>query len=76
MWQLMEEGIEKPEKRSLCGFRYEPVGCGVENWQGILKATSDSAARYVVVEQDESKERDPLEAAALSRRYLREEFGI
>lgn len=76
MWQLMKCGHEKPEKRSLCGFRYEPVGMGVENWHGILAATSASGARYVVVEQDESKERDPLEAAALSRRYLREEFGI
>ena len=76
MWQLMEQGYEKPEKRSLCGFRYEPVGMGVENWQGILDATAASGARYVVVEQDESKERDPLEAAALSRQYLREEFGI
>ena len=76
IWQLLQEGYERPEKRSLCGFRYEPVGCGVENWQGILAATAGSGARYVVVEQDESKDRDSLEAAALSRRYLREEFGI
>ena len=76
MWQLLQEGYEKPEKRSLCGFRYEPVGYGIENWQGILNATVASSARYVIVEQDESKERDPLEAAALSRRYLQDHFGI
>ena len=76
MWQLMKDGFEKPEKRSLCGFRYEPVGHGVENWPGILDAAVGSGARYVVVEQDESTDRDPLEAAAISRHYLREEFGI
>lgn len=76
MWQLMKCGHEKPEKRSLCGFRYEPVGMGVENWHGILDATAAACARYVVVEQDESKDRDPLEAAALSRRYLQDHFGI
>lgn len=76
MWQLMKDGFEKPEKRSLCGFRYEPVGHGVENWPGILDAAAGSGARYVVVEQDESTDRDPLEAAAISRHYIREEFGI
>lgn len=76
MWQLMAQGMEKPEKRSAVGFRYLPVGSGVENWQGILEAVSDSSARYVVVEQDESRDRSPLEAAEISRHYLKETFGI
>lgn len=76
MWQLMAQGMEKPEKLSQVGFQYVPVGMGVENWQGILAAIEASAASYVVVEQDESKERSPMEAARLSRMYLKDTFGI
>ena len=76
MWQLLAKGVEKPQKRSQVGFRYVPVGRGVENWQSILGAVRVSCARYVVVEQDDSKDRDPLIAAAMSRRYLKDTFGI
>ena len=76
MWQLMAEGFPKPEKRSQVDFRYAPVGMGVENWQRILSAARASSASYVVVEQDESRERSPMEAAALSRKYLREAFDL
>ena len=76
MWQLLAQGQEKPEKRSAVGFQYVPVGYGVENFENILTAARASKARYVVVEQDESRTRDPLEAAALSRKYLKEQFSI
>ena len=76
VWQLLEEGLPKPEKRSQVGFQYVPLGMGVENWKRILSATENSAASYVVVEQDESRDRDPLEAAAISRKYLKDTFGI
>lgn len=74
MWQQLAHGLEKPEKRSLAGFQYLPVGAGVENWTGILNAIRESAANYVVVEQDESP--DPLRDAALSRQFLQNNFGI
>lgn len=74
MWQLMAQGVEKPQKRSHVGFQYRPVGSGVENWQAIMDAICDSSARYVVVEQDESPA--PLRDAAVSRQYLRDTFGI
>lgn len=78
IWKLLEEGklTEKPAKRSDVGFRYDPVGYGVQDWHAIMDAIYASAAEYVVVEQDSSKERDPLEAAAMSRRYLKDTFGI
>lgn len=72
VWQLGE----RPEKRSAAGFRYTPVGSGVEDWQRILAAVDRSNAGYVVVEQDDSKDRDPLEAAAMSRNYLKGMYGI
>lgn len=76
MWQLMAQGMEKPEKRSNAGFQYVPVGMGIENWPAILAAIEASAATYVVVEQDASKDRSPMEAARLSRMYLKDTFGI
>lgn len=76
IWQLLEEGHNKPQKRSDVGFRYVPVGEGVENWQRIVTAVQSSRAQYIIVEQDESRERDPLEAAAMSRRYLRDRFFL
>jgi len=78
IWQLLETGeLEaKPEKRSLCGFSYQPVGCGVENWDDVVSASSEAGAEFLVVEQDESKERDPLEAVAISRRFIKERFGL
>lgn len=76
IWQLLAEGLQKPQKRGDVGFRYVPVGSGVENWPSIVSAVRDSSASYVVVEQDESKDCDPLEAAKISRDFLRSTFGI
>ena len=76
VWKLLAGGMEKPQKRSAVGFQYTPVGSGVENWPAILGAIRDANASYVVVEQDESKERAPLEAARMSRNFLRKTFGI
>ena len=76
MWQLMAQGLEKPKTRSQVGFRYVSVGSGVENWQAIIAAIRESTAEYVVVEQDESKACPPLEAAEISRNFLRYNFGI
>lgn len=78
MWELLEKGIlsEKPAKKSEVGFRYAPVGSGLNHWDPILDAVKASTAQYVVVEQDDSKDRDPLEAAAMSRRFLKDRFGL
>ena len=76
MWQLLARGMGKPQKRSQAGFQYVPVGMGVERWQAIMDAIRSSEASYVVVEQDESKDSTPLEAAAASRNFLRDTFGI
>ncbi len=76
VWQLLQEGWEKPQKRSEAAFRYTPLGLGVESWQRIVQAIGASGASFVVVEQDESRDRSPLEAARLSRKYLRETLGI
>lgn len=53
------------------GFKLVPVGSGIQDWTSILTAAEDAGVEYVIVEQDESKDRDPLDAAKMSREYLR-----
>lgn len=53
------------------GFKQVPVGSGIQDWTSILTAAEDAGVEYVIVEQDESKDRDPLDAAKMSREYLR-----
>ncbi len=72
--KLLSEGYEKPEKKSLAGFSYAPVGYGVENWEETIAACGDAGAEYLVVEQDSSP--DPLQDAAKSRSFLKDRFGL
>ncbi len=52
-------------------FRFQPLGMGVQDIPAILAAAEDAGADIVVVEQDDSPDRPPLEAARLSREYLK-----
>lgn len=53
------------------GFKLVPVGSGIQDWPSILAAAEDAGIEYVIVEQDESADRDPLDAAKMSREYLK-----
>ena len=73
----------KPESLEMIGFPNPRIWSPAdedwklpENWQTIIAAIRESAAEYVVVEQDESRERTPLEAAEISRNFLRKNFCI
>lgn len=75
--QVAEKGWGiRPAKRGDAGFAYTPLGTGVEDFDPIIEAAKVSNARYLIVEQDDSKDRDPLEAAAMSRAFLKEKYGI
>jgi sugar phosphate isomerase/epimerase len=50
---------------------YQPVGSGVLDVSAILEASVQAGSRWIVVEQDESADRPPMEAVEMSRRYLR-----
>lgn len=52
-------------------FCFKPVGHGCQDIPSIVKAGLESGASWFVVEQDLSPERPPLEAAKMSREYLR-----
>ena len=63
------DGTDSGAKRST--FEFRPVGYGVQDFPAILKASEDAGATWVIVEQDQSPTRPPLEAAKMSRDYLR-----
>lgn len=78
VWQwIAENGPEnKPASMEAAGFSYQPVGSGIQDWHAILQACERAGTEYVIVEQDESPDRPALEAAAMSRAYLKSTFGI
>ncbi|MCL2527146.1 MAG: sugar phosphate isomerase/epimerase [Defluviitaleaceae bacterium] len=51
-------------------LEFQPVGSGKQNMPEILQAALDCGAKWVIVEQDQSTGRTPLEAAKISRDYL------
>lgn len=64
-------GIEEEEKKADEGkFEFRPVGFGMQVVPELLEAAEESGAEYLVVEQDESVGRTPMEAITMSRKYL------
>lgn len=52
------------------GFEYRPLGMGIQDIPSILEACEANGTEYVIVEQDDSPGRPPMEAIALCRQYL------
>ncbi len=53
-------------------FELRPVGSGVQDFPGILKAAEESGAKWVVVEQDRPAfDKTPLECAKMSIDYVK-----
>ena len=70
MYKLI--GIDEEESDGDTGyFGFRPVGFGQMIWEPVLAAAMDSNAQWVIVEQDEHYELEPLECARRSREYLR-----
>lgn len=53
------------------GFRFKPLGQGIQDIPSIVEAARAAGAEYLVVEQDQSPELPPLESVRQSRKYLR-----
>lgn len=62
---------EQERNEARLSFEFRPVGYGQQDIPAILKATLNSNAQWIVVEQDLSVDRPPLEAAEMSIKYLR-----
>ncbi len=59
------------------GFEYRPLGTGIQDFAAILAAAEAAGTETVIVEQDSVYNgMTELEAARLSREYLKSEFGI
>ncbi len=70
MYKLI--GIDEEESDGDTGyFGFRPVGFGQMIWEPVLAAAMDANAQWVIVEQDEHYELEPLECARRSREYLR-----
>lgn len=54
------------------GFKFVPVGSGVQDFKSILEAAEKAGTEYIIVEQDSSVDRPALEAVKMSREYLTE----
>ena len=52
-------------------FEFRPVGSGKQDFPAILAAAVESGAEYVIVEQDNTYDIPCLEAAKMSRDYLK-----
>ncbi|WP_195542629.1 sugar phosphate isomerase/epimerase family protein [Massiliimalia timonensis] len=64
-------GIDPEEKKEDSGkFEFRPVGFGIQVMPEILEAAVANGAEYVVVEQDASVGRTPMEAVTMSKKYL------
>lgn len=56
---------------SIAQFSYRPLGMGVQDLPAIVSAAKEAGARWLIIEQDESPDRPPLEASAISIDYLK-----
>ncbi len=70
------DGTEAPKSKAENGFKFKPVGEGRQDFEAILTACEKGGTEYVIVEQDESYDEDPIECARRSRAYLKEKFGL
>ena len=69
MYELIGTEVEKEESHGV--FEFRPVGHGDQDFPPILEASVEAGAQWVVVEQDQSNGRTPMEAITLSREYLK-----
>ncbi len=70
MYKLI--GIDEEESDGDTGyFGFRPVGFGQMIWEPVLAAAMEANANWVIVEQDEHYELEPLECARRSREYLK-----
>jgi hypothetical protein len=70
------DGNEIKTTREDNGFAFRPLGQGRQDFKKILEACEECGTEVVIVEQDQTYELEELEAARISREYLRDTFGL
>jgi len=71
-----ENGNARRASKEENGFRFTPLGQGVQDLASILAAAEEVGIDYVIVEQDDTYEIPSVEAIKISRDYLKNTFGI
>ena len=72
LYDLIGIDDESGEKEDEDAFSFKPVGYGVQDMPSILDASVKAGAKWVVVEQDQpDKGNTPMNAAKMSREYLK-----
>ena len=71
MYDLVGVTADGAPVRRAGRFEFRPLGCGMQYVPDLLEACLAAGTEWVVVEQDASVARTPLEAAEISRKYLR-----
>ncbi len=66
----------RPRTREDNGFEFRPLGQGMQDFAKILAACEQCGTETVIVEQDKTYDISELEAARISREYLKATFGI
>ena len=70
MYELI--GIDKKAPKRPSNFELRPVGSGVQDFPGIIKAAEKAGTEWLIVEQDNpSMGLTPIECAKKSREYLK-----
>lgn len=72
----MDNNRDGAQSRQESGFKYKPVGEGIQDWKKILDACEKLNVTYLIVEQDSWYDENPLDCAERSRKYLKEKFGL
>ncbi len=71
LYDLIDGGKPGNAANPDSGFDFRPVGYGTVDIPAVLAAANDAGAKWVVVEQDRSTDRAPIESAKMSIDYLR-----
>lgn len=73
LYNLPENEFTEYKKRSRQenGLELRPLGMGIQNIPAIIAAAEKAGTEVLIVEQDNSPGRPPMEAAKISREYLR-----
>ena len=61
---------ENPDA-NIAQFSYRPYGYGVQDVESLTKAAIEAGAKWLIIEEDESPDRPPLEASRMSIETLR-----
>ena len=76
LFDLLGQGdaAEAQVKRKENGFAFRPIGMGKVDFVSIFKAADETGICWAGVEQDESPDMPPMEAAKLSIDYIRKNW--